>query len=187
MIVAGTGHRPEKLSTAQHRGYSIEARQLLESFVESIVRELRPSFVVSGMAQGYDMALAEAAVRCGVPFTAAIPFGGQEAQWPQEARERYAALLKKAHTIKLVTEGGYAAWKFQRRNEVLVHSCDLLIALWDGGDGGTTNCIRYAEKIGRKMESMADAIVSASRVTTGDRISTGGLTNIWPQWLAVSA
>lgn len=184
MIVAGTGHRPEKLGTHRHAGYSIDARARLESFVHSLVGELRPAIVVSGMAQGFDMALAEGAVRCGIPFIAALPFGGQEAQWPQEARERYASLLKKAHSIKLVSEGGYANWKYQRRNEYLVHSCDLLVALWDGTDGGTANCIRYAEKTGRTMEPMAEAIVSAHREPP---IRTGGLTNVWSRWQELAA
>ncbi len=174
LIVSGTGHRPDKLG-----GYSAEARQKLESFAEKIVIQLKPKKLYSGFAQGWDLALAEAAVRCGVPLIAAIPFGGQEYLWPAEAQERYRTLLRKAATVRLVCEGGYAAWKMQRRNEYLVTSSNLVVALWDGSDGGTANCLRYAEKSGRKMLEMPEALIAAECMP-------GGLTNVWDQWKAAA-
>lgn len=171
IVVSGTGHRPDKLG-----GYSEPARLHLISFAETILIEMRPRLVRSGFAQGWDLAMAEAADCLGIPFSAAIPFGGQEIQWPLETQERYRALLKKAVEVKLVSSGGYASWKFQRRNEELVNTCDLLVCLWDGSNGGTANCIKYAKRVGRKFEPMEAAFATAMR-------DGRGMVNVWDRWV----
>jgi uncharacterized phage-like protein YoqJ len=35
----------------------------------------------------------------------------------------------------------------QVRNEWMVDHCNDLLAVWDGSDGGTGNCVRYAQRI----------------------------------------
>ncbi len=30
----------------------------------------------------------------------------------------------------------------------MVNNCDMLIAVWDGSDGGTANCVKYAQSKG---------------------------------------
>ena len=47
--------------------------------------------------------------------------------------------------------GGYAAWKMQKRNQFMVDHSNLLIAVWDGSSGGTSNCVAYAKKIGLQI------------------------------------
>jgi len=182
MIVAATGHRPDKLPWHGVDGYAADARAHLEAFAVTILRALNPDTVVSGMALGWDQAVGEAAIQLGIPLVAALPFGGQELTWPRESQERYRALLKKTTTIKLVCEGGYAAWKFQRRNEYLVTSSHLLVALWDGSDGGTANCVRYAERCGREMQDVVGALLSAENHS----VHGGGMVNVWSRWVAVA-
>lgn len=140
MICSGTGHRPDKTG-----GYSPEAEARLRNFAVEILRERWPSKVISGMALGWDLALADAAIMLGIPFIAAIPFLGQESRWPEASQAHYRATLSRAAEIVIVCEGGYAAWKMQKRNEFLVNNCDLLLALWNQSEGGTANCVRYAE------------------------------------------
>jgi uncharacterized phage-like protein YoqJ len=103
------------------------------------------------MALGWDMALAEAAVELGIPFVAAVPFEGQESAWPPASQVDYRNLLGMASEVKIVCPGKYAAYKMQVRNQWMTNNCDLLLVLWDGSPGGTGNCVRYAEKIGRPM------------------------------------
>ena len=146
MIIAGTGHRPDKIG-----GYSPEANAHRNSLALIALARYEPEWVISGMALGWDTALAEAAVEIGVPFTAAVPFEGQESVWPQESRDKYRSLLDKASEVKIVCPGKYATYKMQVRNQWLVDNCDILLALWDGSPGGTGNCIKYAEKAGRSM------------------------------------
>ena len=140
-ITAGTGHRPPKLG-----GYRPEVTNALYRMARTWLTEQRPGCVISGMALGWDQALAMAAYDVGIPFHAYVPFKGQESTWPQESRDMHHMLLKRAARIVHVCEPGYAAWKMQRRNEAMVDACTHVLALWDGSSGGTENCVKYAEK-----------------------------------------
>ncbi|WP_188052008.1 hypothetical protein [Azospirillum sp. Sh1] len=40
------------------------------------------------------------------------------------------------------------------RNEWMVDHSDRLLALWDGSQGGTANCVRYARGLGRPIDNL---------------------------------
>lgn len=146
MIIAGTGHRPDKLG-----GYSKEVNVKLVGLAADQIIKLQPKLVISGMALGWDQALANAALLCNVPFHAYIPFVNQDLRWPLASKVEYHDLLSHASKVKVCSEGEYAIWKMQKRNEDMVNNCDLLLALWDGSNGGTGNCIGYANRKGTKI------------------------------------
>lgn len=139
MIVCGTGHRPDKIG-----GYSDEVFKQLSLFLKAYLRQLRPLKVISGMAQGFDQALAVAAISEKIPFIAAIPCPGQQLVWPKEARDKYLEILEHADA-QFVVSPKYTPYCMQKRNEWMVDNSDAVIALWNGTDGGTANCVRYAE------------------------------------------
>lgn len=139
MIIAGTGHRPNKLG-----GYDIYAHKKLIDFAKERLIEYQPSTIISGMALGWDTAIAEAAVDLDIPFHAYIPFRGQELRWPIATRATYNALLKKAQFVRVCSDGDYSPRAMQIRNQCMVDACDLLLALWNGTPGGTANCVAYA-------------------------------------------
>lgn len=148
MIYAGTGHRPDKLG-----GYIPEARQrLIDTALASLDEECTQ--VITGMALGWDMALAHAARMKGIPYIAAVPFKGQERIWLKVSQDDYHNLLKAAADVVYVCEEGYAPWKMQVRNEWMVNHCDKVLALWNGTSGGTGNCIKYAEKVGKPIKNV---------------------------------
>lgn len=149
MIVAATGHRPDKLG-----GYSESVRVRLRLLAVSWLVENRPNKIISGMALGWDQAVAEAAVELYIPFIAAIPFKGQELHWPQSSQDRYTHLLSLADSVTVVSSGSYATWKMQTRNEWMVNQCNLVLALWDGSSGGTGNCIKYARQQLKPIENL---------------------------------
>lgn len=145
MTYAVTGHRPSKIG-----GYSDESDDRLLAFAIKTLGALpeypkTPFKVITGMAQGWDQAIARASFALHIPFIAAIPFPNQEALWPPRARERYRDLMKKASEAHTISQGVYTAEKMDRRNRWMVDRCDKLLALWDGSSGGTYNCIKYAE------------------------------------------
>lgn len=148
MIICGTGHRPTKLG-----GYGTEASVRLIKVAKAELLRLKPARVISGMALGWDTALAQAAVTLNIPFNAYIPFKGQESMWPCKSRNEYRDLLDMASEYIIVSEGGYDAEKMQVRNEAMVDACDLVLALWDGTSGGTANCVHYAKKAGKPIEN----------------------------------
>lgn len=152
-VVAGTGHRPPRLKL----GYDSESRHLLREFAREQLRSIEPTEVVSGMAQGWDQALAEAALELNIPFVAAVPFKGQEKKWPTEAQKIFRGILERAVLVQVVCDGSYAPWKFVRRDHWMADRCDGLLALWDGGrSGGTWGTVDYAMKKGKQVVNFWD-------------------------------
>lgn len=150
-IYAGTGHRPEELG-----GYGEDASEKLTDFAICILPLWQPSKLISGVALGWDQALARACSLLGKPWIAAVPFEGQESIWPETAQIAYRELLSKASEIVIVCEGGYAPWKMEKRNEWMVdRAVSGMLALWNGVQtGGTYNCIKYARKVGRPVHNL---------------------------------
>lgn len=157
-IIAGTGHRPNKIKVGSFDGYSPMIYDLLVEFAEIKLNQFRwpPGEIISGMALGWDQALAEAALRLDIPLIAAVPFEGQESKWPRESQKRYNWILSKAHDVVIVSPGPYSPNKLHDRNEWMVDNCNLLLTLWDGSEGGTKACINYAEWKGREMHHLWD-------------------------------
>jgi len=152
LIIAGTGHRPPRLGL----GYDITSRDILCDFVISHLKRLSPTVVISGFAQGWDQALAQAALALGVELWAAIPFKGQESKWPSSAQLDYATLLKRAKRVEVVSEGGYAAAKFIARDRWMVDNADQVLALCDdtGERSGTKQTIDYAVSVGKPVTNL---------------------------------
>lgn len=149
MIVAATGHRPDKLG-----GYDLLPRRALGALAVEHLHYNRPTSVIVGMALGWDQAVAAACVTLGIPFIAAVPFEGQESRWPEESQQRYFRLLGHAERVEVISEypGSRA---MELRNRWMVDHADEMLALWNGDLlGGTANCIRYAEQRGRPITNL---------------------------------
>jgi uncharacterized phage-like protein YoqJ len=130
------------------RPYEPEFTTRLIQLAEYSLIKLAPDLVISGMALGWDQAVANAAVRLKIPFHAFVPCLEQESCWPVKSREEYQLLLSHAdechYTIKAVYPG---PWCMQKRNEEMVDASDKVLALYDGSTfGGTFNCLTYANK-----------------------------------------
>jgi uncharacterized phage-like protein YoqJ len=151
IALAFTGHRPNKLG-----GYSPTAQLKLRSFAQNFLAQHRGliSVCYSGMALGWDQAVALACMDLNIPFIAAVPFEGQESAWPAQSQKEYQRILSAATKVAEVCAPGYAAWKMQTRNEYMVDHGRLLVALWDGTTGGTANCVEYADRKGKLVKNL---------------------------------
>jgi uncharacterized phage-like protein YoqJ len=150
MIICGTGHRPDKLG-----GYSPEVFEELKTLAHMylcVATDLEG--VISGGALGWDQALAAAALDLNIPTTMALPFPGFEDRWPSKSKTFLHSLIYRASKTVFVCDPGYAGWKMQKRNEWMVDNADSVLALWDGSDGGTGNCVRYANKVGKPITNL---------------------------------
>ena len=108
------------------------------------------------MALGWDTALAVAAIYENIPFIAAVPVKGQELRWPMPSQKRYRGILNKAHEIVTVCKGAYKPSVMQKRNEWMVDHSDLVLALWNGSNGGTKNCVDYVLKRDKVLVNLWD-------------------------------
>src|SRR3712207_4305758 len=130
IVVAGTGHRPQKLNPLDPSdrtfGFSPEAHEALLDVAREALARVRDSHpdkeitVVSGVALGYDQALALAALESDMPVVAAVPFKGQESRWGRESQAAYRRLLDRIAAaggeVHVVSPGGYTPAKMQARN-----------------------------------------------------------------------
>lgn len=150
-IITVTGHRPDKLG-----GYdNCRAEGRLYAFAMEALIKYAPDCVITGMALGFDIAIAAACTTLKIPFVAAIPFYGQACKWPIYAQERYLFYVDKATVVHVVNSSDdWMPGYFQDRNKWMIDRCYLVLALWNGSRGGTANCIKYAESKGVQVNNL---------------------------------
>jgi uncharacterized phage-like protein YoqJ len=143
--LAGTGHRPDKLGGYEHLEH-IESRLL--DLCRAALERHRPDQVISGMALGFDIALADAALERGIGLIAAVPFEGVEGRWSASAQARFWRVLEAASEVVYVSERPRSKVQvldaMNARNRYMVDRADALLSLWSGASGGTADCVKYA-------------------------------------------
>lgn len=155
VIIAGTGHRPDKLGGwgDTFASFTVPKMVAVEA-MDSVVG------VVSGGAAGWDLALAHAALDLGVPLYMAIPFEGQESKWNKFWKEKYNEARSNA-TKEIVLNDGYSREALLGRNQWMVdYIADkggYVLALWNGSHGGTMHCVNRARKAGVPVSNCWDA------------------------------
>jgi len=135
------------LGVTGHRKLEHQKTDIVEAFRQKISGPQKPDVVISGMALGYDTLVVQVCIEEDVPYIAAVPYKGQEKFWRIEDKLEYQRLIKEAWKIKLVSPGGYAAWKLFKRNEWIVDNSTRIVSYWNGLEkGGTYRCLEYAKK-----------------------------------------
>lgn len=158
VIIGVTGHRPPRLG-----GYTDIVERRLATLAGAVIAELRPAGVITGVAQGWDLAIAEACLSSHILFTAALPFPEPDARWPEAQRERFRRVLSGAAAVETIAAAP-ARGLYHARDRWIVEHSALIVALWDGEkSGGTYATIRSAEK--RRVP----------------------VRNVWPRWLELVA
>lgn len=147
--LAATGHRPNKLGLWNCLGWRPRAVQFLRDFafqqLNAVHQQHNLREVISGMAVGWDTAIALAALRLEIPLIAAIPFPNQPLKWPPANVEEWAWIKSQATEVITIADS-YSLAAMQARNEYMVNRADIMLALWNGTPGGTANCLRYARR-----------------------------------------
>jgi uncharacterized phage-like protein YoqJ len=139
--VCGTGHRPDKV---------LDTFEAYEASLASF-EKLGAQQAITGMAAGFDLIFATAAIDAGLKLTCAMPYRGHKTR--KDSRAVFETVLENADEIVYVTnyEDYTGAWVYQKRNEWMVDHAGSVVAYWDGSSGGTANCIKYARKQGRPI------------------------------------
>ena len=160
MIICFSGHRPSKLPFGYQENNPFEPsfKKKLKEVILSL--DPKPTKAISGGAQGVDVFGAEVSLDLGIQTLAYIPFRGYESHWPLEKQKAWHELLGRCSEVKYISDGGYAPWKMQKRNEVMSDDSDLALILWDGTVGGTANFIQYREKTKKKSIILSPTDIS---------------------------
>lgn len=148
-IISATGHRPEKLgghNTITEKRLRLVATASLEKLMkESLIQRQEPVCVISGMALGWDTAVAQAALELEIPLICAIPCPEQPSRWPPKSVAVWADIRARAAAVHVISPS-YSATAMQLRNEWMVDRARLMLALYNGSKGGTRNCLDYARQ-----------------------------------------
>lgn len=144
-----TGHRVEKLPWKDNE--NDPACRALKKRIADVLAALYGAgyrHFICGMATGADLYFGEAVValreeKSDVTLEAAIPFDGQSDRWPSQLRARYFRLAEECDE-KTILHPIYTPDCMMDRNRYMVDHANLLIAVYNGGPGGTRNTMLYA-------------------------------------------
>ena len=144
-----TGHRPEKLpwGSDETDPRCKALKQKLQDAVSAAYDEGMRHFIC-GMARGCDFYFAEAvlalrAEKQDVTLEAAVPCPTQADNWPPEDQSRWRTLLA-ACDVETIVQNHYTAGCMLRRNRYMVDHSAMVIAVYDGTNGGTRRTLEYA-------------------------------------------
>ena len=144
-----TGHRPEKLpwSNNESDARCLKLKARLRDAVEIAYAEGKRHFIC-GMARGCDFYFAEIVLSLrsrfpDVTLEAAIPCTVQSASWSAFHRERWQRLVASCDRETVLQEK-YTPDCMHRRNRYMVDNSSLVIAVYDGSNGGTRRTLEYA-------------------------------------------
>ena len=141
-----TGHRPEKLRMCE-----TEAKQALATAIDATLMAGKRTFI-SGMARGVDIWAAELVLQrrtadSSIHLICAVPHPGFEKRWSMHWQQRYRRILQEADLVRIITPS-FSMGSYQIRNEWMVDRSSLVIAVFNGEQGGTKNTIDYAKAQG---------------------------------------
>ena len=140
--VCFTGHRPEKLTQGEER-----VRSALRKGIDRALRWKYTTFI-TGMAQGVDLWAADEILalrkdRPEIKLICAIPFKGYADKWDPEWKEKYETVRDAADEVYFVCPRNVRGAPVVRDKWMVDHS-SLVIAVYNGGKGGTKTTIDYA-------------------------------------------
>lgn len=147
LIVAGTGHRPKDI-VEPHAGVQIKARVKLDySGAKTFI---------CGMAEGFDLLAADAAMDLGLEVWAARPWTGHKVG--KDWQGIYEQVLGYATIIKVVTEASTypGHWCMHARNKWMVDNSNVVLSYMnpEKQSGGTFQCVKYAKSVGRPVANI---------------------------------
>lgn len=146
--VAVTGHRPDKLGGYRPNPTLQHIDTLLTTTLNRLQTLIPSLHAISGMALGVDQLYARICTRLRIPFSAYIPFHGQERRWPAASQHDYQALLQLASAIHYTVQPSPQPLSYDdirrallQRNADMVAVAHAAIAVWNGTPGGTAHAV----------------------------------------------
>ena len=141
-----TGHRPEKLTIPE-----TWLAGLLEAEIKRAIDSGHTTFI-TGMAKGVDIVAAEIVLRLRerdlrLKLICTLPYPDFGQHWGGGWTERFRQVLAQADLERTICPG-FSYGAYQARNEWMVRHSALVIAVYNGGPGGTKNTLDFARRTG---------------------------------------
>jgi hypothetical protein len=143
--------RLPRLGITGHINLTPATADLVAEAIRAALAGYRPEVLtgVSCIAAGADSIFAEAVLDAGGLLEVILPAEGYRgcAVAPEDAR-RFDALLRRASAVRVMPFPAPGHDAYAAANDVLLDSCDRLLAVWDGrpasGTGGTGEVVAHA-------------------------------------------
>ena len=85
-----------------------------------------------------------------VTLEIAVPYESQAVKWPSDYRARWQECIDRADVVTVLSHE-YTKGCLFARNRYLVTQADILLACFDGKEGGTKNTVDYAQRNGCRV------------------------------------
>ncbi len=160
-VIAGTGTRQLINEDKEYRHKVLN--YLIDLLTKAKAKHGDNLIVISGMAEGFDEALARAAVAVGVPFVAAVPNSSYINYYWTRSKTGSSRLkhgidllgqasevvyVCKTHVSNMPKYNGRAGSANFERNEWMVDRANVVWAYNPNRSSGTNHCINYAKEQG---------------------------------------
>ena len=134
--------------------YSDFDKDVLEKVFAKLIERGFCNFLI-GMALGFDTECFKILEKFRsrlkhLKLIACVPCPEQAEKFNINQKREYVRMLDSADDTVVISDC-YTKWCMHKRNEYMVDLADKIIAVWDGSNGGTANCVRYAEKKGKDI------------------------------------
>ena len=152
-----TGHRPQSLPW-KFDEQDERCLKMKEKLKMEIINAIKTGYTtfISGMALGFDMICAEMVLELkrtysDIKLVGAIPCKTQDRFWKAKDKQRYKSLLAQLDKVRCIYDDYIGPECMLERNRFMVNNSSLIIALFNGTNGGTKKTIDYAKKQGVKI------------------------------------
>lgn len=152
-----SGHRAQKLPWGfnENDPRCIIMKKQLKEVIEQAILDGYYRFI-TGMALGFDMICAEIVLELKKKYKhiiliGALPCKNQDCKWPITEQKRYGSLLKKLDITRCIYDTYIGRECMLERNRYMINNSSMLIALFNGQNGGTKSTIEYAKTQGLKV------------------------------------
>ena len=153
---AFTGYRPMKMPFGydEESPLGLDFKKRLRETIEVLILQ-GYKHMISGGAQGMDLMAAEMVLDLQkdypeVTLEIAVPFETQAVKWSDDYRKRWQECIDRADVITVLSQQ-YTKGCLYARNRYMVTQADLLLACYDGQEGGTKNTVEYARNTGCRV------------------------------------
>jgi uncharacterized phage-like protein YoqJ len=147
--LAGSGHRPEHI--ARGKMTIEEVRRKIFDFYFDLLTWLKPKEIISGLARGFDLWLAWAAIESDTKLIGARPHPNHTRGWERQDEGEFNSLWLLCEQVTVSSsywekDGDNALYA---RNRWMVDRGTHLTSFWQGTRGGTAHANDYAVLVGR--------------------------------------
>ncbi len=153
---AFTGYRPAKMPFGYDEDcpLALDFKKRLRDTIEMLTT-IGFGHFISGGAMGMDIMAAEMVLELRkthpeITLEMAIPFEGQADKWSAAYRARWQRCVDEADVVTVLSHE-YTKGCMLLRNRYMVTQADLLVAAYDGKDGGTKMTVEMAKRAGVRV------------------------------------